>query len=123
MYCPNCGQSNSNEKKFCRTCGLALDETVRSLVAQKGESLDVTLDERTKTVDRLLTVFGIGGAAAFLTVLVGTIVFKIILEKGNLWSGIGLITFMSFSRRHGDSRRLSRIAPRKRAEEPQDQRL
>lgn len=35
MYCPDCGKTNSAEQKFCRACGLQLEQVVQSLVAQR----------------------------------------------------------------------------------------
>lgn len=27
MFCPNCGEQNSLEQKFCRNCGINLEQT------------------------------------------------------------------------------------------------
>ena len=34
VFCPNCGAKNTIEQNFCRFCGLNLQETTKSLVAQ-----------------------------------------------------------------------------------------
>ena len=34
MFCPNCGANNSTEQNFCRSCGLNLEDTAKSLFAQ-----------------------------------------------------------------------------------------
>lgn len=32
MYCPNCGKDNSNDERFCRSCGLSLQVIAQVLV-------------------------------------------------------------------------------------------
>jgi len=34
IFCPNCSANNKIEQNFCRFCGLSLQETAKSLVAQ-----------------------------------------------------------------------------------------
>src|SRR5215471_6142717 len=34
MYCPNCGKDNSNEQRFCRSCGLNLQAISQLVVGE-----------------------------------------------------------------------------------------
>ncbi len=95
MYCPNCGNLNSTEQKFCRSCGLALEKIVQSLAEQtQPAALDKEIQERQRKVDLWLKI--VGGAAATIVaggVLWG-IVYEVILGKADLVAGLMLLGFM-----------------------------
>lgn len=66
MYCPNCGKENSAEQKFCRLCGLSLEQAVQSLAEQlPALELDKNLRVRQARVDRLITIVA-GGAISIV---------------------------------------------------------
>jgi hypothetical protein len=47
MFCPNCGRDNSNELKFCASCGTDLDAVSRALTGREDDvvtRLDAGLD-------------------------------------------------------------------------------
>jgi hypothetical protein len=47
MFCPNCGRDNSNELKFCASCGTNLDVVSRALTGREDDvvnRLDAQLD-------------------------------------------------------------------------------
>lgn len=47
MFCPNCGRDNSNELKFCASCGTNLDAVSRALTGREEDvvtRLDAQLD-------------------------------------------------------------------------------
>ncbi len=44
MYCPNCGKDNSNEQRFCRSCGLSLQPISRVLGNELSESGDAQVE-------------------------------------------------------------------------------
>ena len=53
MYCPNCGKDNSNEQRFCRSCGLSLQTISQVLVNEHSPiKSDDTLIENIKPEQR-----------------------------------------------------------------------
>ena len=95
MYCPNCGKANSSEQKFCRACGLNLEDTARSVTEQLPAAMqDQRLAKRKQLVENLL--FGIAGVGitAFVLLIIGTIISEIIIGKGNVVGGIVFIAFL-----------------------------
>ena len=64
MYCPNCGNQNSADQKFCRSCGLGLQKVVQTLSEQLPTKLDVSLQQKKERFEKLgvaaLSVFGLG---------------------------------------------------------------
>ena len=48
MFCPNCGRDNSQEKKFCASCGTNLEAVSQALNGDKGDfftKTDSALDQ------------------------------------------------------------------------------
>ena len=94
MYCPNCGKANSSEQKFCRACGLNLEDSARSVVEQlPAVEQDQRLVKRKRLVENLLLTIGGVGITAFVLLIIGTIISEIIIGKGNV---VGGIVFMAF---------------------------
>lgn len=93
MFCPSCGKTNSTEQKFCRSCGLSLEATLASLVRQTGVARSDALSRRKERIELALVWLGGGALAAFISVMIYTVVTKIIIDKGDLWSGVGFIAF------------------------------
>lgn len=61
MYCPNCGKTNSEEQKFCRSCGLSLEKVLQSLVEQRPSTeIDNNFRERQRKVELWAKIFGTG---------------------------------------------------------------
>lgn len=46
MFCPNCGSNNSTNQKFCRSCGLGLENIAQSLVEQLPVKSDESIEKR-----------------------------------------------------------------------------
>lgn len=95
MYCPNCGRTNSAEQRFCRSCGLQLEETVKSLTNQlPGEDLDKHLEARQRAVERLLPI--VGGTA--ISIVVGAVlwgvIYEIIIVQGEVIAGSIFLAFV-----------------------------
>jgi zinc-ribbon domain len=64
MYCPNCGNKNSTDQRFCRSCGLGLEKIAESLTEQLPTKAVQSLQARKERLERLgvaaLSVFGLG---------------------------------------------------------------
>jgi len=91
MYCPNCGKPNSSEQKYCRACGLNLEDTSRSVTEQLPAALqDQRLAKRRDLVEKILLGLAGVGITAFVLILISTI----IIAKGNVLGGIVFITFL-----------------------------
>ena len=87
MYCPRCGHQTSEEQKYCRSCGVALEKVVAALVEQLPAEMDESLAARKRRLERrgnvLLSLFGLG-LLGFLTY---GIVYKVMIEQGRVWEG------------------------------------
>lgn len=100
MYCPNCGKENSDEQRFCRSCGLSLQAISQVLVSELSENeLDSNSTKVVKHEQRRLhnpLLYG------FLLLLLGMMIIifgkKIIVEQliadiGTLIAVLGVALF------------------------------
>jgi len=95
MFCPSCGKTNATDQKFCRSCGLSLEATLVSLGEQARGRNDIGERSGNRDVAGEILVWLCGAMlAAFVTIMIYTIVTKIIIAKGDVWSGIGFIAFI-----------------------------
>lgn len=95
MYCPNCGKTNSEEQKFCRSCGLRLEQVVQSLVEQlTAPDADRSLVEKQRNLDRWINVV----AGTTVSILVGAviwgIIYAVIIVKGAVITGSIFLAFI-----------------------------
>ncbi len=94
MYCPNCGNQNSADQKFCRSCGLGLQKVAQTLSEQLPTKLDVSLQQKKERFEKLgvaaLSVFGAGVA---IPVLYG-IFYKMMYTQGKVMAGLGLLALI-----------------------------
>lgn len=91
MYCPNCGNKNSQGQKFCRSCGLGLEKVAESLNEQLPTKADKSLQERKERLERLgvaaLSVFGLG----ILGFILYSAFYKLMLTQGKLLAGLAML--------------------------------
>ena len=92
MYCPNCGTIISSEQSFCRSCGLGLEKIAQSLVEQRPNEFEESLQQRKERIERwgvaALSVFGLGVASIPL--------YKIVMMmlEGRVLAGLGFLALM-----------------------------
>src|SRR5687768_11314153 len=101
MYCPNCGKTNSEEQKFCRSCGLQLEQVVQSLVQQlTAPDANTKLVEKQHSLDRWIKIVAVSTISLFVGAVLWGIIYSIIIVKGEVLAGsiflaviLGLILF------------------------------
>ena len=96
MYCPNCGNKNSEDQNFCRTCGLGLEKIAQSLTEQLPTVAIKGLQERKERLERLgmasLGIFGLG----IVGLLVYNIFYKLIISQGAIIAGLAALAAVVF---------------------------
>lgn len=89
MYCPNCGTVTSSDQSYCRSCGLGLEKIAQSLVEQRPNEFEESLQQRKERIERwgvaALSVFGLGVASIPL--------YKILMMmlEGRVLAGLGFL--------------------------------
>lgn len=100
MYCPNCGANNTTEQNFCRACGLNLEDTAKSLLAQIPSAETANLLKREQMLEKFGN-FAFGGFGVVLLIAVGGIIYAIvqgmILSGKQPWVGVLLTAFIIFA--------------------------
>lgn len=96
MYCPNCGNKNSEGQNFCRSCGLGLEKIAQSLTEQLPTVAVKSLQERKERLERLgvasLSVFGLG----VIGFLLYNIFSKLMLTQGPLVASLAVLAAIIF---------------------------
>ena len=91
MYCPNCGNKNSEDQKYCRSCGLGLEKVVQTLSEQLPTKKDLSIEQQKERFERLgvaaLSVFGLG----ILSFVLYNIVYKVMITQGKFLAGLGYL--------------------------------
>lgn len=100
MFCPNCGAKNTTEQKFCRSCGLNLEQTALSLLEQIPSAESAGLLKRQRNLEKFGNIAFGGFGLVLLTAISAIIYFiinKMILSGANVFFGILLIAFIIFA--------------------------
>lgn len=94
MFCPNCGNKNSVNQRFCRSCGLGLERVSQSLTEQLPNASALSLQQQKEKYQRLgmaaLSVFGVG-VGSFILYLV---FYKLMVSQGKVLAGLGVLAFL-----------------------------
>ena len=97
MYCPNCGQGNSIEQKFCRKCGLNLEGTANSLLEQRPDGGVIFADKRLELFGNIaFGGLGLAGLAA-VAALIYTVITKFILTGSGVAFGVIVSLLLIFA--------------------------
>jgi len=100
MFCPNCAANNSSEQKFCRSCGMNLEQTALTLADQFGPDRSVS----SQSIDRFFNSLGkvaFGGFGTVILIGIGYLLFTIltrfILDGSQVAFGVFLMLFVVFA--------------------------
>ena len=94
MYCPNCGNQNSADQKFCRSCGLGMQKIAESLGEQLPTTLDLSLQQKKERFEKLgVAALSIFGAGVLIPILYG-IFYKMMYTQGKVIAGLGLLALI-----------------------------
>ena len=94
MFCPNCGNQNSAEQKFCRSCGLGLQKVAQTMSEQLPTKLDVSLQQKKERFEKLgLIALGIFGGGLAVPVLY-SIFYTTMWTQGNILKGLGMFALL-----------------------------
>ncbi len=102
MFCPNCGANNNTEQKFCRACGLNLEETAGSLIAQLPSAGEKSLLKQRQQLEKLGTLAFCGFSCVVVIGIIAIIyaIFTRFIFNGppdSVITGILLILFIIFA--------------------------
>ena len=91
MFCPKCGNKNSVDQRFCRSCGFGLEKVSQTLTEQLPNASALSLQQQKEKLERLgmaaLSVFGFG-VGSFILYLV---FYKLMVSQGKVLAGLGVL--------------------------------
>src|SRR5436190_6089964 len=92
MFCPNCGQKNSESQKFCRACGMNLQQTAIALAEQFPGKSGSEIEQKEQRLERFGRVV-FGGFGTVIGVAIIGLLYAIV--KNSILAGdqplVGLI--------------------------------
>ncbi len=100
MFCPSCGAKNNIEQKYCRACGLNLEQTAASMLEQFPDGQRLELQQQEKTLEKFGNI-AFGGFVVVIGIALCWMIYfvfeKMVLSGIQPFSGILLIAFIVFA--------------------------
>ena len=94
MFCPNCGNKNSVDQRFCRSCGFGLEKVAQSLSEQVPKKTDLSLAKRKERFERLgMTALGIF-FLGLLSFIGYSLFYKLMISQGKVLAALGALAFI-----------------------------
>ena len=100
MFCPNCSAKNTSDQRFCRSCGMNLEQVSAAMVDQYPTGSSIDFDRAEKRIERFGSIaFGGFGIVLFLAIIgiIYTIVTKMIFAGEQPLAGVLLVAFIVFA--------------------------
>lgn len=100
MFCPACSSKNSVDQKFCRSCGINLEATAASVLAQFPDGANSDLQRQERNLERFGSIaFGGFGVVIVLAVcgLIYWVASKSIMSGDSPLAGALLVAFLVFA--------------------------
>jgi hypothetical protein len=98
MHCPNCGSGASEDQRFCRSCGLGLEEFSRllteKLVAENLTAAPRAGAARNRALQRIGFSLWVGAGAILVGGVLWGIISEIIMGKGEVLGGLLFLIFI-----------------------------
>ena len=97
MFCPNCAAQNDESQRYCRTCGLRLDEIVAELIAQDPPPEMAAMLKRKRHIQTLgVFSLSIAGIIGLMLLLSQVIYYKLIYLGPELLFGSAIAALILF---------------------------